>query len=362
MTKAIKKTKKPASLLVTQANELVEARYNLTIGEQRLILTMIAHIQPDDQDFKPYDISLQELAEFLGIDKNHVYADCKKLTKTLLGRVVEIKEEGRLIQTHWVSSADYVDGTGVVSLSFDPLLKPYLLQLKSNFTSCKLAMLLSFRSQYTMRMYQLLRRYAYVKHQDISLIDLRNTLGLTADQHQLYGNLKKNILLPVQRELNQKSDLSFEFEEIKRGRRVESLRLTIINKTTAIVDQSKQADSTKTDVLFDELMALIPASHRTKRTVQATVTRYLIQEGYDYVGRNILYSNEKADKSYVGFLNNALKDDWGHDWVIEQPQQQNKKKTLEVWERAGFPTEKAYSQYMYQRHLTELSQARQRLN
>jgi plasmid replication initiation protein len=54
-----------------------------------------------------------------------------------LEKVVEIQEPGRLLQTHWVSSADYVDGTGMVNLTFDPLLKPYLLQLKGNFTSSK---------------------------------------------------------------------------------------------------------------------------------------------------------------------------------------------------------------------------------
>jgi plasmid replication initiation protein len=141
----IKKKKPLASLIVTQANELVESRYNLTMGEQRLIFTMISRIQPEDEDFKPYRISLGELAEFLGIDKNHIYADCKKITKKLLEKVVEIQELGRLLQTHWVSSADYIDGTGVVNLTFDPLLKPYLLQLKGNFTSSKLDMLLSFK-------------------------------------------------------------------------------------------------------------------------------------------------------------------------------------------------------------------------
>jgi len=58
-----------------------ESRYNLTLVEQRLIFTMIARIQPEDEDFKPYHISLHELADFLGINKNHIYADCKNITK-----------------------------------------------------------------------------------------------------------------------------------------------------------------------------------------------------------------------------------------------------------------------------------------
>jgi plasmid replication initiation protein len=55
----------------------------LPLGEQRLVLTMIARIQPDDEDFKPYRIRVHEFAEFLGIDKGSAYRECKKTTEKL---------------------------------------------------------------------------------------------------------------------------------------------------------------------------------------------------------------------------------------------------------------------------------------
>ncbi len=130
MTKKKKIT--PSSLIVTQSNELVEARYNLSLGEQRLVLAMIARVQPCDEDFKPYRINIAELADFLGIAKGSAYHECKKITKALLGRVLEIQEDGRLLQIGWVSSADYIDGQGYADLCFDPKLKPFLLQLRVN--------------------------------------------------------------------------------------------------------------------------------------------------------------------------------------------------------------------------------------
>jgi hypothetical protein len=79
---------------------------------------------------------------------------------------------------------------------------------------------------------------------------------------------------------------------------------------------------------------------------------YEKKHGFDYVKRNILYSNAKADKSYAGFLNNALKDDWGHDWELEQQQApQVKKKAMEVWERQGFGSEKEYDQFMFKKQM-----------
>jgi len=361
----VTKIKKPslASLIVTQANELVESRYNLTLGEQRLIFTMIARIQPDDEDFKPYRISLRELAEFLGIDKNHIYADCKKITKKLLAKVVEIQESGRLLQTHWVSSADYIDGTGTVNLTFDPLLKPYLLQLKGNFTSSKLEMLLSFKSQYTMRMYSLLKQYERLNGREVDLEKLRNMLGLKSDQYTLYSNFKKDILESTKKELKAKANLHFEFDEIKYGRKVGAIRFRIISKkcindtvdrtltNVVSITHEQSSSEVQTSQVLTKLLSFVPEQHKAKKTVQAGLKSYEKKHGVDYVKRNILYSNAKAAKSYAGFLNNALKDDWGHDWELEQQEVPVKKKSVGVWERQGFASEKEYDNFMYKKQI-----------
>jgi hypothetical protein len=75
-----------------------------------------------------------------------------------------------------------------------------------------------------------------------------------------------------------------------------------------------------TDTPLDKLMALIPEPHKTKKTVLAALEAFEKKHGFDYVKRNILYCNAKAAKSYAGFLSNALKEDWGHDWELDQQQ------------------------------------------
>ena len=359
MSKNIKKVI-PASMIVTQSNDLVSARYTLTLSEQRLLLMMLARIQPDDEDFKPYKISIAELADFLGIARGSAYLECKKITKSLLARTVEIKSSGELLQTGWVSSARYIDGTGTVILCFDPLLKPLLLQLKGNFTSCKLEMLLSFKSQYTMRLYTYLKQYQRLNGREMELAELREILGLSNDQHQEYKHLKSNILMPVQKELSEKADLSFEFDEIKYGRQVGALYFHIFTNKT-IEPNNDSLFKPAPAVLFppaickppisDQLRLLIPAQHRTKRTVQTALEIYGKQHGFDYVKRNILYSNAKADKSYAGFLNNALKEDWGGDWELEQKVKPEKQKVGEIWEQQGFSSLKKYEDCMFRKQM-----------
>jgi plasmid replication initiation protein len=302
---------------------------------------MIARIQPEDEDFKEYRVSIRELSEFIGIDKNSAYRGCKKTTENLLKRVLKIEEPGRLLQTHWVSSADYIDGEGCVILCFDPKLKPYLLQLKGNFTSCKLEMLLSFKSQYTIRFYNLLKQYQSLKTREIGLELLRDMLGIGKDQHIEYSNFKNNILKPIQKEMVEKADVTFEFDEIKYGRRVGAIRFHIFAKKLPKVSSFEQASlfneasntslstvNTQNSLLSDELLLLVPEPHRVKKTVQSAIIEFAKKQGVDYVKRNILYSNAKADKSYAGFLNSALKADWGHDWDIERKKDIEEKKQI----------------------------------
>ncbi len=343
------------SLIVTQSNQLVEARYNLPLAEQRLILTMISRIQPDDEDFKPYRISVGELAEFLGVDKASAYRECKKTTENLLKRVVNIDEADGLLQIGWVSSAKYIDGSGMVNLSFDPLLKPYLLKLKGNFTSSKLEMLLSFKSQYTIRIYTLLKQYEKLKDREFELEKLREILGLRKEQYQLYADFKRFILLSVQKELIKKSDIYFEFEEIKYGRRVGAIRFKILTNNFTKPNNLEVTNTQKTEIIgiSEDLILLIPEQHRLKKTIASALELYAKNHGFNYVKRNILYSNEKADKSYAGFLSKALKEDWGHDWELDQHQIVASKKPLEVWERQGFKSEKEYNDFMFQKQMED---------
>ncbi|MEQ1638889.1 MAG: replication initiation protein [Methylococcales bacterium] len=357
-----KKKLRLSSSIVTQSNELVSARYTLPLSEQRLLLTMIARIQPDDEDFKPYKISIGELADFLGVARGSAYRECKRITKSLLTRVVEIRDGDTLIQIGWVSSAVYVDGAGMVVLSFDPLLKPFLLQLKGNFTSCKLEMLLSFKSQYTMRMYTFLKQYERLKEREIELDKLRDMLGLRVDQHIEYKNFKTNILNSVQKELAEKADLMFEYDEIKYGRRIGAIRFHIFSKkqTSSIVDNASEhaanivsplSEKNISPPLLSPLLLLVPELHQARKTVQTALEVFEKKHGFDYVKRNVLYSNAKAEKSYAGFLNNALKEDWGRDWELDQEAKQGNKKIIEIWERNGFASEKEYNDHMYRKQM-----------
>jgi hypothetical protein len=102
--------------------------------------------------------------------------------------------------------------------------------------------------------------------------------------------------------------------------------------------------------LNDELLLLVPDVHRIKKTVQTAIIEFERKQSADYVKRNILYSNAKSGKSYAGFLVNALKNDWGHDWDIERKQGAEEKKRIIVAEKSKKDDEARKSKESKQKH------------
>ena len=51
---------KSSSTVIFQHNNLIEARYSLTLQEKRLILWLISKIQPEEEDFKKHELAVQE--------------------------------------------------------------------------------------------------------------------------------------------------------------------------------------------------------------------------------------------------------------------------------------------------------------
>lgn len=221
-----------SNYLVAQSNDLIEARHNnpLTVREQKIILAMVSEIQPDDEDFKEYRISLKNFNEMLGLKGKTKYSEIKEVVKSLMGKTIEIprKNKGWLL-AHWVSSAEYIDGEGVIELTFSPKLKPYLLQLKE-YTSYRLSNVLALNSTYSIRLYELMKKWEFLGTWEYPLEDLRGKLGVEEGTYPKYSNFKVRVLSRAVEEVNKKTDFYISFEEIKKGRSVERIKFTIKHK------------------------------------------------------------------------------------------------------------------------------------
>ncbi len=251
------KTKK--SPVAVQSNRLLEARYSLTVGEQRLILAMVSMIHPDDADFFDYEISVREFSVLMNVDLTNAYREIEKISYRIMNRVLHIEEQTGWLRIGWISSCRYNHEKGTVSLSFDPKLKPYLLHLKREFTKCRIAIVTQFQSIYSIRIYQLLKQYKGIGFRALGLDELKDILGIKKDQYRTFRDFNKRILKQSKKEFEKKDesgnfrcDLTFILETFREGRRIARLKFIIIeqeyHETAAVIpDTVERKTDSKTD-------------------------------------------------------------------------------------------------------------------
>jgi len=86
-------------------------------------------IKVNDDDFQQYALKVSDFKELIGSDSKNTYDYTHRLIKELLSKSLKIGDE----QFAWISYGKYVEGSDVMIFEINRHLKPYLLELKSNF-------------------------------------------------------------------------------------------------------------------------------------------------------------------------------------------------------------------------------------
>lgn len=132
-----------------------------------------------------------------------------------------------------------------------------MLQLRSMFTQYKLANILSMKSKYSPRIYEILKCNEFKKQGfiEIEIEDLRKLIK-AYDVYPKYNDFKRHVIERSQKELNKISDISFEFEEIKTGRKVTSIRFYIKSNKSKAIENKKEVKSIKVKAI-DEVSVTV---------------------------------------------------------------------------------------------------------
>ena len=235
------------SALVVKSNDLIQrSRFSLTTQQQKIVLFLISKIQPDDTEFKRYQFSISDFCRVCGLDQSNgkYYVELRKAIKDLHDKSIWITlPDGRETLISWINKAYIEENNGVIEIRLDEDLRPYLLDLKRNYTQYELIYTLHFRSKYTIRLYELIQSIHFNTLEEYrrvySLEELRGLLD--AEGYKDYKNFKARVLLPAVKEINQYSDKILDFEERKRGKAVKAIGFTVKPKSTEEVIQIQAA-------------------------------------------------------------------------------------------------------------------------
>jgi hypothetical protein len=345
----------------------VEASYKLSTQEQRVILFLVSLIKPEDEDFEDYSISIKEFADLVGVHHKGNYRDVKEITKKLIGKVFTIQSQDEELQISWLSSANYISGKGLVTLSFDRKLKPFLLQLKNRFTNYRLHQIMQLKSSFSIRIYELLKQYQKIGVRVFDIENLREKLGIEKEQYKNYNDFKRYVILVAQEELAAKTDISFKFEEIKVGRGVGKIRFFVKVKPQDVPQLTEpgiipvlpvyQEDKPPESEDLLRLISLLPSDYQEKESIKKILKDWLKKQDFDYVARNIECANDSSNainpganlakgSNYRNYLTKALIGDYG---LSHKEDKETKRKANEL------ARQKAQKETIVQNQLLEQS-------
>ena len=349
--------------LVVKSNTLVSSRYKLEWSEHRLVLFLISKIDKDDEDFKEYVVSVSNMAKLMGLtdrDKNlggGFYQRMEQAIQSLMSRVVTIREGKNWLKFHWVSSAKYLHKKGQIKIKISPELKPYLLQVKKNFTAYELGNVIKMKSIYSARLYELLKQYEKIGRRVFDIGELRGLLEIEVSEYVKIDHFHKRVIKPAYEELPQKSDIYFEYEFIKTGRKFTHIEFTIIAQKRKGRGDEDGGNITEFIQSYSEIASLGIAGTDQQDSVDADIIEQMQIVGItraiaimlaneferERIIANIEYSKEKSRngeiKNLSAFSVEAIRQDYANSQLSLFEEEQLKEKEIEKAKKMEYEAE-----------------------
>jgi plasmid replication initiation protein len=231
--------------LCVMDNKLIEGNFKLSAVECRLIMHTIGRIGKEDDAFKTYEYTGRELIEALGIGENN-NRYLIDVIEGLMKKTVRIRRPKSYLIANWLGGETEVFDDGRISIRFGEKLKPYLLQLKEQFTVLQLESMMKFNSIYASRIYMLCKQYERIGTRTIALQELREILQIK-DEYKQFIDLKKRVLEPAEREINLHSDIRVQIEPDTKNRIRKSYKNLIFNIQPAVREPKKKVTTSKAE-------------------------------------------------------------------------------------------------------------------
>jgi len=219
--------------MVRKSNDVIEACYDMSVPELRLIYSCISKIEFRQiiDSKQMFTISANEYSKTFGVDHSNASKELKKAVDKMWMRDITIKRANEPdLVTRWISAkASWGDGRAEIRFAIDVI--PYLTNLLEigNFTIYELDNIGGLKSSYGIRIYELLIQYKAIGERKINLQELREILCL-GSKYKAMCDLRKRVLEPAVKEINEQTDLKVSYKNVKRGRSIIALHFTIKNK------------------------------------------------------------------------------------------------------------------------------------
>lgn len=242
-------------MAVYKRDDMIQkARFSLTVQEQRTILYAISKIKPEDTYLTEYTFDIKDFYKVIGWEKES-YTEFKAMLKGLTDKSwwAEIDDKGTESVLRWFTTARSNKRSGKVTVKFHEDMMPYLLQLADQgvfYTSYNLQYVLPMQSQYSPRLYELLKSYQKNNREWFFETEELKRL-LDCQNYKNFYDFKKWALEPAVEEVNKYTDINIAYDTEKEGRRVARVIFYMAHKSKEALIAAKIEGSNAMDGQMD---------------------------------------------------------------------------------------------------------------
>ena len=222
---------------VVQANNLIGGKQALKLNSAKLIRSAIMQVVREDEELKPYIITIKDLSELLGVPASNIYRDVDEITDDIIKNPVYIREERNgktidFIKIPWVTRCEYKSDVGI-ALKLNEELKPFLINLKEHYTQYTLQEVLAMKSVYGIRIFEVLQSkiMSRVLPKDgiaviLSVQEIRECCDCE-DKYPAFGNFRDKVIDKAVKEINRVTMFKVVYSYIKKARSVVEIKFDI---------------------------------------------------------------------------------------------------------------------------------------
>ena len=354
----IKKTVKKSNVL----NEMRQS--DMTLVEYRLFCIYLAHFSiANDKNELVFKLSdYVAITELNGFKKRDLERQAVNLVKTT---VKLANDKGGFSVYSVFKRFDLEQGEAgwQVRLAINEDLLPFIKEQSSRFIRYKLYNTIFLKSFNQQRIYELLKQYERLGERTIELKDLREYLSIKPDEYPVWYDFSSKVLKVAQAAIAENTDIKFEYEGIRHGRKVGAVKFTIykneaykdrlqlvgwLPKELAEEDYSDSEFAVKplgggysiyrnaltdpsalTDVQLAEIVELIKTTQWYKDSQPLTD-----EEMAMYLSAQDRYTVSHAPKSYYGYLRDSVIGNWASLPACVKSEQNSSFDTAEFFELA----------------------------
>ena len=235
------------SLVVTQANALATSIQDMSLLERRVLILALAVLSRSDSELPFVRIYNSDIRRAFNIHYGTLGGALDEVTNKIMTRYA-VFMRGRhgsnskiswVNEVHYTSGNDSEDGMSYIDIQLHPKMSSYVLQLTGKFFSVPLTVLAKFRSVYSMRLCEILTAESQagkIPSIYFDLPELKTILSCDTKSYQNFSNFRQRILEPALTENKDVGFLSFDYELVRRGRKVIGIKFRVAVNTGSTSD------------------------------------------------------------------------------------------------------------------------------